>query len=139
MKIFRKLSHASRRIPSWLPTALVVALILWLTLAPDPAAGVKIPLFPGADKLVHICMFWGLAMVGWFDAGRRHGAWHCPSPGVEIACAAGALALGIGIEFAQEAMELGRGFEWADMGADAIGAALALMLMQICRHRERTN
>lgn len=45
------------RIPRFLTSAVVTAGVLYLTLAPRPFGSVRIPLFEGADKVVHFMMF----------------------------------------------------------------------------------
>ncbi len=42
------------RIPPMLPTIVVTIVILYLTLFPDPVPSDVIPLFPYADKVVHL-------------------------------------------------------------------------------------
>lgn len=110
---------------------LTIGLILWLTLAPDPVGELDVPLFEGIDKVVHACMFGFLAGIIWFDAGRRRGRWHTPSLAHRTLFCCEALLLGIAIEFAQKQMAMGRGFEPADMLADAAGCLLAWLLLPL--------
>lgn len=109
------------KVPDGLLTGLTVALILWLTLAPHPTGDIEIPLFPGADKVVHALMFGFLTFVALLEIMKHH-HWailSLPIIGiVSFVCA----IFGIGIEFVQRAMGLGRELEVLDMLADAAGA-----------------
>ncbi len=79
--------------------------------------------FPGADKIVHAIMFGFLTTMILLDTERKRGWIQLPAVRIVSAAVASAL-LGALIEVAQLEMEMGRGFEWADMVADATGAAL---------------
>lgn len=56
----------------WLPSALVVAVIIYATLFPDPAGADELPDIPGIDKLIHAIMFGGMAGALAFDYCRSH-------------------------------------------------------------------
>lgn len=58
------------RIPRFLTSAVVTAGVLYLTLAPRPFGSVRIPLFEGADKVVHFMMFLAMAFAYHFDFRR---------------------------------------------------------------------
>lgn len=129
MKLLKLLTSRLKFLPVWVPTALILGAILWLTLAPQPTPDLDIPLFPGIDKVAHALMFFALALTLWFDCGRRGHIWRSPAPRICLLCAAASLATGILIEWLQRAMGLGRSFEWLDMAADSAGCLLALLLM----------
>lgn len=118
MERFRSLMA---KVPTGLLSCVTVALILWLTLAPHPTGDLEIPLFPGADKVVHAIMFGFLTLVVLLESmkHRRWGAIPLPAVGaIAIACA----LFGLGIELLQHAMGLGRSFEVLDILADTSGA-----------------
>lgn len=106
---------------------MVLAAILWLTLSPSPLGEEEIPLFPGADKLVHGLMFFGLCGVLMFDTARasRRGRLSIAEVAALAAVATGA---GIMIEYLQRWMQLGRSFDVIDMWSDAAGAFVAASL-----------
>lgn len=118
-----------RRVPTGALSAFALALLLWLTLAPKPLGDNEIHLFPGADKVVHGLMFGGVAFALCFDYGLRQ--WKrdiIPARyprrwllGVFIFVT----LLGGVIELLQESMGMGRGGDWLDFAADALGAALS--------------
>lgn len=111
--------------PAWIFTILAVAGILWLTLAPHPLGEEELPLFPGADKIAHGLMFFCLTIISLCDWARKR-QWKKMSAAILWTVALLNIAFGIGIEFLQRMMELGRGFEIKDMVADAVGVALAV-------------
>lgn len=122
------LKHHLNRLPAWLLTAVTVIIILWLTLMPDPLPpDIHPELFPGADKVVHGLMFGFLTFTALVDWMRGHGfrrvRWF-----VCLLSALAATLFGIGIEYAQRGMGLGRGFEVPDMLADGIGAFLVAIV-----------
>lgn len=108
----------------WLPSAIVIAVILYATLFPDPAGADMFPLIPHIDKLIHAIMFGGLAGALAFDY-ERTGSRQRPEPRVMLICCGASLAFGGGIELLQGAMGLGRGADWWDFAADAVGVAVA--------------
>lgn len=118
---------------------MTVASILWLTLAPDPLGDDAPRLFPGADKVAHAIMFGFLTAMVLLDRQRKNG-WAPVSAPSAWGAAAFSTALGVAIEVAQLMMALGRGFEVADMAADAAGAALCALIWTRPRHaRGRDN
>lgn len=111
------------KIPTGLLTGITVIAILWLTLAPHPTGDLEIPLFPGADKVVHMIMFGFLTFIVLLELMKRN-KWHTLSLAsvgiVAFICA----IFGIGIEIIQGAMGLGRSFELLDIIADSAGAMM---------------
>lgn len=109
------------KVPTGLLSALTVIAILWLTLAPHPTGDLDLPLFPGADKVVHAIMFGVLAFVVCLETMKRHG-WKMLSLPLIGVIAFLCAAFGTGIEILQRAMGLGREFEVLDILSDAAGA-----------------
>lgn len=115
-----KISKIIAYIPNWLPTLLTIFAILWLTLAPHPLSDMTPPMFEGADKIVHALMFGGLTFITLFDYARfmqKHRTKRWVQTLICISCA----MFGISIEYMQQAMQLGRTFDYADIVADLIG------------------
>lgn len=110
-------------IPACAFTIVTILLILWLTLVPDPLGDDAPQLFEGADKVVHSIMFGFLTVMILLDRQRKTG-WKTLKAGYVAVVAACSSLFGIGVEFAQLSMQLGRGFEISDMIADTLGAAL---------------
>lgn len=114
------------RIPRFLTSAVVTAGVLYLTLAPRPFGSVRIPLFEGADKVVHFMMFLAMAFAYHFDFRRGR------KP-VDEARLMGWIfvslsAFGGLIELAQWKMRMGRSGDWYDLLADIAGAVYGIIL-----------
>lgn len=113
------------RIPKFLPTALVIVAILYLTLFPHPVGSDSVQLFEGADKVIHAIMFGALCGTVIFDFWRIH---RPLSLSYAILVAAVVSSFGALIEMLQDAMDLGRSGDIYDLIADAAGAFLAVAL-----------
>ncbi|MDE6010877.1 MAG: hypothetical protein K2F87_05500 [Muribaculaceae bacterium] len=122
-----RIHRIMRRVPRWILTAVCLGVILYLTLVPDPLGDEDLPWFPGADKLVHGIMFFGLTLCMLVDAMRSRGWRRLSLPVISLISIIG-MSAGIGIEYLQDAMGLGRGKEFGDMVADAFGAIVAGVL-----------
>ena len=114
------------RIPRFLTSAVVTAGVLYLTLAPRPLGSVRIPLFEGADKVVHFMMFFAMAFAYHFDFRRG-------KKPVDEARLMGWIfvslsAFGGLIELAQWKMRMGRSGDWYDLLADIAGAVYGIIL-----------
>lgn len=114
------------RIPRFLTSAVVTAGVLYLTLAPRPFGSVRIPLFEGADKVVHFMMFLAMAFAYHFDFRRG-------KKPVDEARLMGWIfvslsAFGGLIELAQWKMWMGRSGDWYDLLADIAGAVYGIIL-----------
>lgn len=114
------------RIPRFLTSAVVTAGVLYLTLAPRPFGSVRIPLFEGADKVVHFMMFFAMAFAYHFDFRRG-------KKPVDEARLMGWIfvslsAFGGLIELAQWKMLMGRSGDWYDLLADIAGAVYGIIL-----------
>lgn len=114
------------RIPRFLTSAVVTAGVLYLTLAPRPFGSVRIPLFEGADNVVHFMMFFAMAFAYHFDFRRG-------KKPVDEARLMGWIfvslsAFGGLIELAQWKMRMGRSGDWYDLLADIAGAVYGIIL-----------
>lgn len=117
-------------LPPWCLTVLTLTAILWLTLAPHPLGETTVPLFEGADKIVHAIMFGFLTAMIVIDHARRDG-WEPPSILYIMSAALLSTCVGAIIEVLQLQMALGRGFEWGDIIADGAGALVSALGMII--------
>lgn len=113
------------RIPRWLLSAVCLAAVLYLTLAPKPLPDTEMPLWEHTDKIVHALMFGGLCFCLGLDIWRgKRGL--LP---YRLLLAIGVGLFGGLIELLQNAMHLGRGGDWADFAADCAGSLLAIILL----------
>lgn len=134
-RLRRSIAGGFLSVPTGGFTLIVVVAILWLTLARSPFGDTPMPHIPGLDKVVHACMFGGLTFVGELDCSRwrikrrnlRGDAalvgWH-----LAAVIALASIAFGGAIELLQGAMHMGRGADWLDWLADAVGAAVAVVV-----------
>lgn len=97
--------------------AVMVGVMLYLCLIPQ----VPGPNFPGVDKIEHLLAWGGLG--AWFASlVERRGF---------LRLGIGLVVLGIGIEFAQELMNLGRQGDWRDVVANTLGVVLGVGSVQL--------
>lgn len=118
-----KIKHLLQNLPPWILSIVCFLAICWLTLAPKPLGDNDIPLFPGADKIVHAIMFGGFTFCIILDWCRRRN-WQSYPNTIKICMIAPVLPclLGVATEILQNSMNLGRsGDEW-DLVADFAGS-----------------
>lgn len=121
-------------IPGYQLTAIVVIMILYLTLLPQPLGEEDFTLFDGADKVVHFIMFGGLTGTFIFDRWRMRKTLSLRGALMAALCSA---MFGAVIEWLQYAMDLGRtGNDIHDAIANTLGAFTAVL---ICRRLHWIN
>jgi len=103
--------------------AACAAFVVWQSLTPQPA----LPSFFLADKIAHLCAYFGLALLPW--AGFR-------KEGAAFYASLSMLALGALLELCQMAVPERSG-SFADMAANALGVALGLWVGRTLRARLR--
>lgn len=113
------------RAPRWLLSAVCLAAVLYLTLAPKPLPDTEISFWEHTDKIVHALMFGGLCFCFGLDIwrGRR-----VPLRARLLLATAVGLFGGL-IELLQNAMHMGRGGDVGDFAADFAGALTALLFL----------
>lgn len=116
------------KLPRFALSAAVITTVLYLTLFPRPLGDSSIPMFPGADKLVHGLMFWAVAAGLCVDFGRvgaflRRGAAFVAGMGFWLSSAIGGV-----VEIAQWKMDIGRSGDWLDFAADIVGASVGVVM-----------
>ena len=114
----------------YIPTVMVLAAILYLSLAPTPVPDTGGFFdFPGSDKIVHGIMYMGLTFIFCFDYYR-----HTPvkyekyDSRTMLVVFIAAIIIGGVIEVLQQAMHMGRSGDIYDFISDAIGAAIGIGL-----------
>lgn len=123
MNPFVKTYHS---LPHYLPTALVIVTVLFLTLMPVPEK--VVPDVDNADKVVHFAMFGAIACIGWLDFARhRHTA---PLWSQYLIVALVSSLLGGLIELLQATDFVNRSGDFFDFAADAAGAFILPPLLR---------
>ncbi len=112
------------KLPIWVATTTVLAIILWLTLARFEMDSEDVPDIPHLDKLVHFIMFGGLAWISTLDYAvhRRKSGKTIRIITVAFFAAFFSSLTGAAVELAQGAMGLGRSADIYDWVADTAGA-----------------
>ena len=118
------------------PTAIVVCVILYATLASHPVGADELPPIPYLDKLIHAIMMGGLLSAICFDYQRMKKSESIGGSRVRNVMSFGFLVVvfvivaiaSIGDEYLQDAVDNGRSKEWADFVADCIGAIVAALI-----------
>lgn len=125
-------------IPVGLCSLLATALIAYLSIASNPLEMGQLHLFPGADKVAHVLMYFFLAAVYLADYCKFRLPHHTTT-NVELAFTSCAIMVGLGLEVAQLLLpDTGRNFEIGDWFADIAGATIAFFLMKFkLMHYER--
>lgn len=114
-------------LPPYTFSIIILSVILYLTLDPDPLPDNEFRLFPGADKLIHAIMFAAMAGAIALDRWRRGEvkAVSCNSLALYALIAS---AMGGVIEFMQRAMDVGRSADVWDFVGDTIGAIIGVIV-----------
>ncbi len=100
-----------------------LSLVVYLELM--PASFVPEFRFPGTDKVIHACMYFGLTfLVCWtFHAEKNHYR--------VFLIVLIAVTWGILMEIVQFEMKYGRSFEWIDILSNSLGALMSAMLFYL--------
>lgn len=116
-----------KKIVYYLPTFLVVCVILYGTLSGNPMGNTSLPAIPHIDKIIHAVMMGGLLATFAFDWQRANPD-KTLTPSFMWAIFGCILAFSIGDELLQGAIDNGRSGDPFDFLADCMGAAVAVYL-----------
>lgn len=117
------------KLPKGMFTFITLFLIIYISLDSNPFDVNKIHLFPGADKIIHALMYGFLVMVSVFDISKIK-SYSKPCFGLYMCSVLFSIIVGVLMEFLQESMNLGRGFDLYDIYADAVGAIIGFLVMR---------
>ena len=99
----------------------IILAVIYLSFFKPPQT--DIGSIPGMDKVVHVCMYFGLSGMLWLEFIRAHPLWHawigallCP------------VLFSGAIELLQEYCTTYRGGDWLDFAANTTGALLASLM-----------
>lgn len=107
---------------------LVILAVIYLSFFRPPST--ELNTIPYIDKVVHVCMYFGMSGMLWFEFFRAHrreeaSLWHAWVG----ACLCPILFSGA-VELLQEYCTTYRGGDWLDFAANATGALLASAVMR---------
>ena len=111
-------------IPQWLRVVLsffYLGIIVSLSLLPSDDFP-ELPLFPGADKIVHACLYMGLTiMVSWLIHPEKNHNWY-------YAIILFSVSWGALMEVFQRIMDQGRSFDPLDIASNSVGALIGTFI-----------
>lgn len=117
----------AKKLIYFIPTIIVIGVILYATLSSDPLGNSSLPPIPYLDKLIHAVMMGGLLGAFAFDWQRANPDKRL-SPSFMWAVFGCVVAFSIADELLQAAADNGRTGDPYDFLADCIGAAVAVYL-----------
>ncbi len=117
----------AKKIVYYLPTLVVVGVILYATLTSNPMGDTSLPSIPHIDKIIHAVMMGGLLGTFAFDWQRANPDKKL-TPSFLWAVFGCVMAFGIADELLQHYIDNGRSGDPYDFLADCIGAAIAVYL-----------
>jgi VanZ family protein len=107
-----------------------LTIVAFLSLLP-PNDLPDIPLFPGADKIVHTCMYLGLAWLAcWSMHAEVKRKWY-------YIIILFSISWGIMMEIFQFLMHLGRAFEFYDIVSNSIGTLIGVLIYILMAQQKR--
>ena len=111
-------------LPQWLRLTLstiYLGLIVLLSLLPSNDFP-DIPMFKGADKIIHICMYIGLTCLAcWSSHSENNHRWY-------YLIAIFSICWGITMEIFQFTLHMGRSFEVYDIIGNSIGTLIGIII-----------
>jgi len=123
-------------IPQWLRITLslvYLTIIAFLSLLP-PNDFPEIPLFPGADKVVHTCMYLGLTWLAcWSMHAEVKRVWY-------YLIILFSISWGVVMEIFQYIMHMGRSFDPYDIAGNSIGTLIGVLIyILMAQLKKRTD
>ena len=107
-----------------------LTIVAFLSLLP-PNDLPDIPLFPGADKIVHTCMYLGLAWLAcWSMHAEVKRKWY-------YIIILFSISWGVMMEIFQFLMHLGRSFEFYDIISNSIGTLIGVLIYILMAQQKR--
>ena len=134
----KKIKDILEKLPPWTLSVVCFLAICWLTLAPHPLGDNDLPLFPGADKIVHGIMFGGFTLCMIVDSYRRIG-WPAGIRKVDFFAPIIASTFGIITEILQQSMDAGRSGDIWDFISDTLGSFIVAIACMIIQNKCKTN
>lgn len=112
----------------------IILVVIYLSFFKPPST--EISDIPNLDKVIHICMYFGMSGILWLEFLRAHRRGRKPLWHAWVGAMLCPILFGGLIELLQEYCTTYRGGEWTDFAADAAGAILASLIgYYALRHR----
>lgn len=112
---------------------LVIAAVVYLSFFRPPST--DLDGIPNIDKVVHVCMYFGMSGMLWFEFLRAHRRDHTPLWHAWIGAFLCPVLFSGVVELLQAYCTTYRGGDWLDFAANATGAVLASAVALVVRKR----
>ncbi|HIZ01186.1 MAG TPA: VanZ family protein [Candidatus Bacteroides merdipullorum] len=112
---------------------LVIAAVVYLSFFRPPST--DLDSVPHIDKVVHVCMYFGMSGMLWFEFLRAHRRDHTPLWHAWIGAFLCPVLFSGVVELLQAYCTTYRGGDWLDFAANATGAVLASAVALVVRKR----
>jgi len=112
---------------------LVIAAVVYLSFFRPPST--ELDGIPNIDKVVHVCMYFGMSGMLWFEFLRAHRRDHTPLWHAWIGAFLCPVLFSGVVELLQAYCTTYRGGDWLDFAANATGAVLASAVALVVRKR----
>lgn len=111
------------------PLSLVVILtVIYLSFFKPPSDDLEVYKIPHIDKVVHICMYFGMSGMLWLEFLRAHRNDKTPLWHAWVGALVCPILFSGVVELLQEYCTTYRGGDWLDFAANATGAVLASLV-----------
>ena len=117
--------HYIKRYPVSL---LVILTVIYLSFFRPPSEELDIYEIPHIDKVVHVCMYFGMAGMLWLEFLRAHRKEHAPLWHAWVGALLCPVLFSGVVELLQAYCTTYRGGDWLDFAANATGAVLASLV-----------
>ena len=104
----------------------IILAVIYLSFFKPPQT--DIGSIPGMDKVVHVCMYFGLSGMLWLEFIRAHRKTHAPLWHAWTGALLCPVLFSGAIELLQEYCTTYRGGDWLDFAANTTGALLASLV-----------
>ena len=112
---------------------LVIAAVVYLSFFRPPST--ELDGIPNIDKVVHVCMYFGMSGMLWFEFMRAHRRDHTPLWHAWVGAFLCPVLFSGVVELLQAYCTTYRGGDWLDFAANATGAVLASAVALVVRKK----
>lgn len=115
---------------------LVIATVIYLSFFRPPST--ELSTIPNIDKVVHVCMYFGMSGMLWLEFLRAHRRDNTPLWHAWVGALLCPVLFSGAVELLQAYCTTYRGGDWLDFAANTAGALLASALAQVVRRKMRS-
>lgn len=112
---------------------LVIAAVIYLSFFRPPST--ELSTIPNIDKVVHVCMYFGMSGMLWLEFLRAHRRDNTPLWHAWVGALLCPVLFSGVVELLQAYCTTYRGGDWLDFAANSVGAVLASAVAQVVRRR----